>query len=82
MNLIQRLCSALVILLVVGGSSALAQGPVAQGWGVGLDASRALGGHAVVQIEKVQSPEMLWQVSAGPYVGTLNGQSVLERIEG
>ena len=73
MNLIQRLCFSLAILLVVGGSSAFAQGPVAQGWGVGLDASRARGGHAVVQVEKVQSPEMLWQVSAGPYVGTLNG---------
>ena len=54
---------------------AFAQGPLAQGWGVGVDVSRLLGGHAVVQVERAQSSEWLWQVSAGSYVGTANGQN-------
>lgn len=62
-------------LLLAWGSVALGQGPLAQGWGVGVDASRLLGGHAVVQVERAQSSEWLWQVSAGPYVGTLNGEN-------
>ena len=45
------------------------------GWGVGVDASRALGGHAVVQVEHAQSSEWLWHVSAGTYVGTPTGEA-------
>ena len=62
-------------LLLAWGSVASAQGPLAQGWGVGVDASRLLGGHAVVQVERAQSSEWLWQVAAGPHVGTVNGQN-------
>lgn len=60
-------------LLLLGGAAASAQGPVSKGWGVGVDASRALGGHAVVHVEHAQSAEWLWQVSAGTYVGTPGG---------
>ena len=62
-------------LLLAWGGVASAQGPLAQGWGVGVDASRLLGGHAVVQVERAQSSEWLWQVAAGPYVGTVNGEN-------
>ena len=60
-------------LLLLGGSIAFAQSPVSQGWGVGVDASRALGGHAVVQLEHAQSSEWLWQVAVGTYVGAPQG---------
>ena len=66
--------SAAAFLLLVG-ASARAQAPISEGWGVGVDASRVLGGHAVVQVERAFSPEWLWQVSAGPYVGTLHGEN-------
>jgi len=62
-------------LLLLGGTAAVAQGPVSRGWGVGVDVSRALGGHAVVQVEHAQSSEWLWHVSAGTYVGTPSGQA-------
>ena len=62
-------------LLLAWGGVAFAQGPLAQGWGVGVDASRLLGGHAVVQVERAQSSEWLWQVAAGPHVGTVNGHN-------
>ena len=62
-------------LLLSWGVVSSAQGPLAKGWGVGMDASRFLGGHAVVQVERAQSSELLWQVAAGPYVGTANGQN-------
>ena len=65
------LSMALCLLLVA--PAVLAQAPVSRGWGVGFDASRLLGGHAVVQVERTVSPEWLWQVSVGPYVGTLDG---------
>ncbi|MDA0940434.1 MAG: hypothetical protein O2990_05500 [Bacteroidetes bacterium] len=61
-------------LLLLGGTAAVAQSPVSKGWGVGVDASRALGGHAVVQVEHAQSSEWLWHVSAGTYVGTPSGE--------
>ena len=64
-----------VSLLLLLGTSAHAQVPISEGWGVGVDASRMLGGHAVVQVERALSPEWLWQVSAGPYVGTLHGDN-------
>ena len=60
-------------LLLLGGSTAVAQSPVSQGWGVGVDASRALGGHAVIQMEHAQSSEWLWQVAVGTYVGAPQG---------
>jgi len=53
----------------------VAQSPVSKGWGVGVDVSRALGGHAVVQVEHAQSSEWLWHVSAGTYVGTPSGEA-------
>ncbi len=62
-------------LLLLGGTAAVAQSPVSKGWGVGVDASRALGGHAVVQVERAQSSEWLWHVSAGTYVGTPSGEA-------
>ncbi|HBS20384.1 MAG TPA: hypothetical protein DEA66_06015, partial [Flavobacteriales bacterium] len=62
-------------LLLAGGTSACAQSPVSQGWGIGMDASRAMGGHAVVQLEHAQSSELLWQVAAGRYVGTEIGMT-------
>ena len=62
-------------LLLAGGTSACAQSPVSQGWGIGVDASRAMGGHAVVQLEHAQSSELLWQVAAGRYVGTEIGMT-------
>ena len=62
-------------LLLSGGQAAVAQSPVSKGWGVGVDASRALGGHAVVQVERAQSSEWLWHVSAGTYVGTPSGEA-------
>jgi len=62
-------------LFLLGGTVAVAQSPVSKGWGVGVDASRALGGHAVVQVEHAQSSEWLWHVSAGTYVGTPSGES-------
>ena len=61
--------------LLAGGTSACAQSPVSQGWGIGMDASRAMGGHAVVQLEHAQSSELLWQVAAGRYVGTEIGMT-------
>jgi len=66
--------SAVAFLLLLG-TSARAQTPISEGWGVGVDASRLLGGHAVVQVERALSPEWLWQISAGPYVGTLHGEN-------
>ena len=63
-------------LLLAGGTFACAQSPVSQGWGIGVDASRAMGGHAVVQLEHAQSSELLWQVAAGRYVGTEIGMDV------
>ena len=68
------LLTAVAFLFFVG-TSAHAQVPISEGWGVGVDASRMLGGHAVVQVERALSPEWLWQVSAGPYVGTLHGDN-------
>jgi hypothetical protein len=62
-------------LFLLGGTVAEAQGLVSKGWGVGVDASRALGGHAVVQVEHAQSAEWLWLVSAGTYVGTPSGEA-------
>ena len=62
-------------LFLLGGTAALAQSPVSKGWGLGVDVSRALGGHAVVQVEHAQSSEWLWHVSAGTYVGTPSGES-------
>lgn len=62
-------------LLLFGGTAAVAQSPVSKGWGVGVDVSRALGGHAVVQVEHAQSTEWLWHVSAGSYVGTPTGEA-------
>ena len=62
-------------LLLLGGTAAVAQSPVSKGWGVGVDASRALGGHAVVQVERAQSSEWLWHVAAGTYVGTPSGEA-------
>ena len=64
-----------VAFLLLWGVSARAQTPISEGWGVGVDASRLLGGHAVVQVERALSPEWLWQISAGPYVGTLHGEN-------
>ena len=64
-----------IALLLTGGTSACAQSPVSLGWGIGLDASRAMGGHAVVQLEHAQSSELLWQVAAGRYVGTEIGMT-------
>ena len=64
-----------VAFLLLLGTSARAQAPISEGWGVGVDASRLLGGHAVVQVERALSPEWLWQISAGPYVGTLHGEN-------
>lgn len=66
--------SAVAFLLLLG-TSARAQTSISEGWGVGVDASRLLGGHAVVQVERALSPEWLWQISAGPYVGTLHGEN-------
>ena len=66
--------SAVASVLLMG-TSMLAQAPISEGWGVGVDASRLLGGHAVVQVERALSPEWLWQVSAGPYVGTTHGDN-------
>ena len=66
--------SALAFLLLMG-TPMRAQDPISRGWGVGVDASRLLGGHAVVQVERALSPEWLWQVSAGPHVGTLQGNN-------
>ena len=60
-------------LLLAGGISACAQSPVSQGWGIGVDASRVLGGHAVVQLEHAHSSEWLWQVAAGRYIGRETG---------
>ena len=62
-----QLRTRVTALFLAWGSVASAQGPLAQGWGVGVDASRLLGGHAVVQVERAQSSEWLWQVAAGPY---------------
>ncbi|MGB1384307.1 MAG: hypothetical protein ACPG66_03420 [Flavobacteriales bacterium] len=73
MSTTSHLRTWLASLLLLGGSAASAQGPVSKGWGVGVDASRALGGHAVVHVEHAQSAEWLWQVSAGTYVGTPSG---------
>ena len=39
-------------LLLAWGGVASAQGPLAQGWGVGVDVSRLLGGHAVIQVDQ------------------------------
>ena len=64
-----------VTLLFLLGTSAHAQVPISEGWGVGVDASRMLGGHVGVQVERALSPDWLWQVSAGPYVGTLHGDN-------
>jgi len=60
-------------LLLLGGTTAAAQSPISSGWGVGVDASRWLGGHAVLQVEHAQSPEWVWYIAAGPYVGTPQG---------
>lgn len=73
MSTTSHLRTWLASLLLLGGSAASAQGPVSKGWGVGVDASRALGGHAVVHVEHAQSAEWLWQVSAGTYVGAPSG---------
>ncbi len=73
MSATSHLRTWLASLLLLGGSAASAQGPLSKGWGVGVDASRALGGHAVVHVEHAQSAEWLWQVSAGTYVGTPSG---------
>ena len=62
-------------LLLAGGISACAQSPVSQGWGIGVDASRVLGGHAVVQLEHAHSSEWLWQVAAGRYIGRETGMT-------
>lgn len=62
-------------LLFAGGISACAQSPVSQGWGIGVDASRVLGGHAVVQLEHAHSSEWLWQVAAGRYIGRETGMT-------
>lgn len=62
-------------LLLLGGTAAVAQSPVSKGWGVGVDVSRALGGHAVVQVEHAQSSEWMWHISAGTYVGTPSGEA-------
>lgn len=62
-------------LLLAGGISACAQSPVSQGWGIGVDASRVLGGHAVIQLEHAQSSEWLWQVAAGRYIGKETGMT-------
>jgi hypothetical protein len=60
-------------LCLLGGTTAVAQSPVSAGWGVGVDASRWLGGHAVLQVEHAQSPEWIWHIAAGPYVGSPQG---------
>lgn len=73
MSATSHLRTWLASLLLLGGSAASAQGPLSKGWGMGVDASRALGGHAVVHVEHAQSAEWLWQVSAGTYVGTPSG---------
>ena len=65
----------LAFLLGMGSILALAQTPVSQGWGVGVDASRVLGGHAVFQLEHAQSPMWVWKVGGGTFVGTPSGQS-------
>lgn len=66
--------STLAFLFLMG-MPMRAQDPISKGWGLGVDASRLLGGHAVVQVERALSPEWLWQVSAGPHVGTLHGNN-------
>ena len=73
MNILSHLRAWTTLLLLAGGSTVLAQSPVSKGWGVGVDVSRLLGGHAVVQLEHAQSSEWLWQLQAGQYVGEVVG---------
>jgi len=65
----------LLMLLLTGGmlgQVGLAQAPAAQGWGVGVDASRLACGHAVLHVERVQSSDVLWTLDVGRYIGSLN----------
>lgn len=70
MGLSKNISLLLSILLLAGGSTALAHVPVSQGWGLGFDVSRTLGGHAVMQLERAQSSEWLWKVAVGRHIGT------------
>lgn len=58
-----------LLLLGMVAQPALAQEPM--GWGVGVDASRLMGGHAVVHVEHAQQADWLWSVDLGRYVGPL-----------